>query len=335
MNDVRVLQDLRDIDRVSGEAAAAIDADGYDAVLVSACRYLQAPAVLAHLQTPAAYYCHEPPRRFLQPRCRPDAGPLTPYQRLRALWHAPARAVVDRELAAADRRHVRAARSVLTNSRFTATLIDRYYGRPAEVCGLGVDPLRFQPGGRRGDYVLSVGAIDNHKGFDFLVEALALLPAASRPRLVLAGNYANPGVADHLRRLADRGGVGLTQRVGITDDELAAVYAGAAAFVYASHDEPFGLAVLEAMASGLPVVAVAEGGVVESVVPGETGRLVARDPGAFAGALSEVLADATLARTLGEAGRRRVESEWTWDAAARRLERALEVVATGQKAGVA
>lgn len=335
LNDIRQLQDLREMDRVSAEAATTIDGGGYDAVLVSACRYLQAPAVLAHLRTPAAYYCHEPPRRFLQARCRPDAGPLTPYQRLRLLWHAPARAVVDRALAAADRRHVRAARVVLTNSRFTASLVQHYYGRAAEVCRLGVDALRFQPDPRRRDYILSVGAVDRHKGFDFLVESLALLPAASRPPLVLAGNYTNPAIADHLRRRAAEMSVDLTLRVGLSDGELAMLYAGARAFAYAPFEEPFGLAVLEAMASGLPVVAVAEGGVVESVVSGETGSLVPREPRAFASALAAVLADPGLARALGHAGRRRVESEWTWEAAAGRLEGALEAITVRPQVGVA
>ncbi|MEK7734131.1 MAG: tyrosine-type recombinase/integrase, partial [Pseudomonadota bacterium] len=82
---------------------AAIDAGEYDVVFVNACRFLQAPSVLRYLVTPSVYYCHEPPRRFVQAACRSDAGPLTLYQRLRSSWHAPARKLLDGVLARRDR----------------------------------------------------------------------------------------------------------------------------------------------------------------------------------------------------------------------------------------
>lgn len=328
LNEIRRYRDLDALERVSERAAATIDAAAYDAVLVSACRVLQAPAVLFHLRTPTAYYCHEPPRRFLQPDCRPDAGPLGAYARLRARWHRPAEALLERRLAGWDRRNVAAADTVLTNSAFTAGLVERYYRRRAQVCALGVDAARLRPNGRpAGGYVLSVGAVEHHKGFDLLVEALALVPAALRPRLLIAGNWVNPGVAGHLRTLAQGRAVDLTIRSGVSDDELAAIYGGARAFVYAPRQEPFGLAVLEAMACGLPVVAVAEGGVPESVADGVSGLVVERDARAFAAALMRILEDGRLAAALGQQGRRLAETRWTWESAGRRLEEALASLA--------
>lgn len=333
LNDLRTYQDLARLDDAYRQMAATIDADGYDVVLASACRVVQSPGALRSLRTPAAYYCHEPPRRFIEPARRPDAGPLPLYRRLRSMWHRPATRIIERALAERDRANVASARVVLTNSRFTAGLVRAYYHRVAEVCRLGVDVERIAPGTQAGGYVLSVGAIDRHKGFGFLIEALQLVPADVRPPLVIAGNYANDAVAGELRAQAEAAGVRLTVRVRVTDAELAALYAGATAFVYAPEREPFGLAVLEAMAAALPVVAVGEGGVLESVRPDVTGLLAPRRADAFATALERVLADPALARSLGDEARRVVEREWTWETAARCIEDALERVAGRVPAG--
>jgi glycosyltransferase involved in cell wall biosynthesis len=227
-----------------------------------------------------------------------------------------------------DRRNFAAAGVVLTNSRFTADLIGRYYGREATVCQLGVDAERFHPAdASRGDYVLSVGALEPHKGFDFLIRSVGLLPRESRPELRIVANYVNPGVATDLRRLAEAHGVSLSVMEAVAEDELVAQYQQARVFAYAPHEEPFGLAVLEAMACGVPVVAVAEGGVMESVRSGESGIVTSRDEQAFADALSRVIADRELAQSFGAAGRRLAVTDWTWDAAGRRLESHLADVA--------
>jgi glycosyltransferase involved in cell wall biosynthesis len=332
LNDWRRFSDLNRLERVYRATAEAIDAASYDAVLVNACRFLQAPSLLAHLTTPNVYYCHEPPRRFLQRACREDAGPLTAYQRLRSLWHRPATKLLDSVIARRDRRNFSAADAVLTNSRFTAAVIEKYYDSPAQVCRLGVDTDRFRPStGNRRDYVVSVGALEPHKGFDFVVRSLALLPEVGRPELVIVANYLNPGVATDLHRLARAHGVAMRVMEAVTEDELVALYQGARAFVYAPHEEPFGLAVLEAMACGIPVVAVAEGGVVESVMAGASGLLTDRKESLFAEALSRVLSDGELAMAMGNEGRRLAKTDWSWQAAGRRLEAHLEEVVSGHQ----
>ena len=116
-------------------------------------------------------------------------------------------------------------------------------------------------------------------------------------------------------------------KFGLTDAEVRRAYAQAKAFVWAARLEPFGLVLLEAMASALPIVAVAEGGVLESVSDGRTGLLVERDEAKFAAALKRILADRALSSRLGHDARIEIEENWTWEAAANRLEEQLALVA--------
>jgi glycosyltransferase involved in cell wall biosynthesis len=324
VNDLLQLRDVRRLDEAGREIAARIDAASYDVVLASACQVMHTPSVLRFLRTPNIYYCHEPPRRFLQDECRPDAGPLTAYQRLRAAWHVPAQRFVESALQRYDHQNFMAADSVITNSEFTASLILSYYGRPATVSYLGVDTNYFQPGDRsEPSYVLSVGALEHHKGFDFIVRALARLEQPVRPPLVIVANTVNPGVLSHIMQTANDLDVNVDVRSGISDSQLLEAYQGAALFAYAPFAEPFGLAVIESMASGLPVVAVAEGGVLESVEAGVTGRTTIRDEAAFAEAMGGLLANPRTANAMGIAGRTAACERWTWRAATDRLEASL------------
>ena len=135
-----------------------------------------------------------------------------------------------------------------------------------------------------------------------LIEAFAKaverLPDA---RLVLLGDGPElPAVRD---LIAERG---LSERVELPgpQDDVWPWLAKAHVFALASHYEPLGIAVLEAMAAGLPVVATGVDGIGELVEPGVTGRLVEPgDPAALAAALADVLGNPDAARRMGQAGR--------------------------------
>ena len=97
------------------------------------------------------------------------------------------------------------------------------------------------------------------------------------------------------------------------------VYASADVFLFASQTDTFGNVLLEAQASGLPVVAVAQGGPLSLIDDGETGLLCAADPGALAGAIHQIVDSPLLAERL----RRAALTAWlagrSWDAALGRL----------------
>jgi len=210
---------------------------------------------------------------------------------------------------------------VLVNSRFMAGTIREIYGVNAHVSYLGVDTEHFRPLGlERRRFVLSVGSLTPLKGFDFLVEALGCCPPDRRLPLIIVSNFSNPPEREYLEQMARERQVEL-QLVGHTsEDDLVRLYNEASAVAYAPVREPFGLVPLEAMACGTPIVAVAEGGIPESVIDGRTGLLTSRDPAGFAAALERLVADPAFAGRCGEQGREHVLREWTWDRATSRLE---------------
>jgi glycosyltransferase involved in cell wall biosynthesis len=319
------LVNVRRLQSVALCIARAIDERRYDWVFTHHDLIVQSPYLFRYLRTPSAYYCAEPMREFYEPPvARPYKAPSASTERLQKSWYAPARRAQQMIIKREDRRNVRCASVLLTNSFFSAESIYRAYGLRARVSYLGVDAEQFRPCNlERKPFVLSVGAVAPLKGYEFLIEALAQVAQSMRPAFIVVGNTASSAETRFLKRLAAARGVCVEFRVNVSDAELVTLYNEAQALVYAPILEPFGFAPLEAMACGTPVVAVKEGGVRESVRDGETGFLTARDTRCFAEALQKVMSDVSLARALGVRGREWVLQQWTWDAAYERLMRHL------------
>jgi len=317
----RLCADLGRLSRLSRQAAREIDAGGYDVVFSHDCQLAQNPAVLRFVRTPSLHYCHHGARAHLSQAERssnPGRGVLEGAKRA---YYAAPRALYPWLLTREARQNIECATLVATNSQFSVESLFRVYGVGSRVCFYGIDSSTFRPMGlERDGFVLSVGALHVYKGYRFLVRALGRIPSAKRPRLLIAANSTEPDERTIIEALASEHGVPLAITCVRDDEELARLYNRAAAFVYAPVMEPWGLAPVEAMACGTPVVAVAEGGVRESVVHGETGLLTERDEREFAGALSAVLADAGLARRLGTAGLSRARGLFTWHRTVDRVE---------------
>ena len=212
-------------------------------------------------------------------------------------------------------RSARKAARVFAVSELTKRDLVELYDIPEEkivVTPLGVDPA-FTPEGSSPDgepYALFVGALQPRKDAGAAIEALALMGDGA-PRLVLVGP--DKGGRAEAEHTAGRLGVEVDLRGHVPQEELAALYRGAACLVFPSRYEGFGLPVLEAMASGTPVVATTAGALPE--VAGDAAILVEeRNPVALAGGIERAIADRDRLRAAGleRAGR------YSWAETARR-----------------
>jgi glycosyltransferase involved in cell wall biosynthesis len=200
------------------------------------------------------------------------------YEQARALNEAPAalRPALRMQLAWMRKWDLSASRTVdsyIANSELTRARIKRFYGRESTIIHPPVETRRFTPG-EPGDYLLIVSEIVRHKR---LQVALAAARQAGVPIRVV-GSGPDHAVLSEAYPEAEFVG-------RASDEELAALYAGARAVVVASVEE-FGITAVEAQAAGRPVIAAASGGALETVLDGKTGRLVAPDDvDAFAAAI--------------------------------------------------
>jgi phosphatidylinositol alpha-1,6-mannosyltransferase len=202
-------------------------------------------------------------------------------------------------------------------------------GDRAGILPLGVDAARFHPGTGNGtrdalrqgasNWLLTVTRLVPHKGVDVALDVLGQL----RGRGLDVGYMVvgeGPDAGRLARRAADLGLAGAVRWLGaVPQSELPALYAAADAYLGLSRQEGlevegFGLALLEASASGIPVIAGASGGTGEIVLDGVTGfRVPPLDVAAAADRVERVLTDPSLARRLGAAGRARAASRFSWD----------------------
>ena len=193
----------------------------------------------------------------------------------------------------------------------------------------GIDPERFRRTDRRDalehfgvrePYVLFVGRITDQKGIFDLLAAAPRLPTGVQV-VLCASAPDTPEIEERLKRaVAGRPNVTWIAEM-VAHDPLVQLYSHAAVFACPSVYEPFGLINLEAMACAAPVVACGVGGILEVVEDGVTGLLVPpATPDALAAALARVLGDKALGERMGRAGRRRVESAFSWASVAERTE---------------
>lgn len=240
-------------------------------------------------------YLHTMRSRYLQGGARPDLA-------------------VRRAL---DRRAVRRAAYVLTNSAFTAARASAAYGRTPEILPLGADEALFDVPPRMGDYALYVGRLAPEKGVARLLEWSAATP--------LMLEVVGAGSPSERARLAPLIGPMARLRGPLTGEPLARMYAGARFFAFTPYAEEFGLAALDAMAAAKPVIAVGDGALPELVENGVTGFLV-RDAAEYQRAAQRLIADDALCLRMGLAARERARA-YSWEHHARRIEALCEQVA--------
>jgi glycosyltransferase involved in cell wall biosynthesis len=274
--------------------------------------------ILPRWRGSVVYHCFEPPRVLYQDR----VSILRSVGAMRLLL-APLIALYR----PVDRWFVRAVDAITTAGPYSAGRIASVYGRHAQPLTNGLDHAALDAA--RAIAVaprfslLTVNTLHPRKRVDLVLCALALLvhpigQARTPPTLQVVG--AGPE-RRRLESLARQ--LGLQERVRfagfVADDDLPHHYCAALCYVHAAREESLGLTVGEAAYCGLPVVAVAEGGVVDNVDDGRTGRLVDATAPAIAAAIEEILSSPAKAREMGAAGRDLVASRFSWQRGAEEL----------------
>ena len=189
------------------------------------------------------------------------------------------------------------------------------------------DPARRAYGLDGGPWLLTVARLDFHKGIDTVIRALPAIRVAFP-----TARYAVAGIGSRraaLERLVAELGLGDAVRLlgFVPDPGLPALYNAADLFLLVSRRydllvEGFGISIVEASASGLPVIVGRSGGIPDAVREEETGLVVdPDDPAAVAAAAIRLLGDEALRRRMGTAGRAAVEAYYNWDRAAADLRR--------------
>jgi glycosyltransferase involved in cell wall biosynthesis len=263
--------------------ALDIKSKKYDYIFVHPSKFTQAPFLLRFLSNKCIYYCQEPLRMVYDPVISSDLkNILFPKNLYESLARSMRKGI--------DMKNFNSAKIILANSNYSRRFIEKSYGKKAQVCYLGVDADVFVPLNQ--NKVIDVLFIGNKDiGYNFLDKLSEIFKNKINIKAIFRGNG----------------------KPNITDTELVNVYNKSKVLVALNHNEPFGLIPLEAMASGIPVIAVNEGGYKESVVDGKTGFLIRREGSDLYEKVKKILSNDKMRKDMGIAARENILKNWTWE----------------------
>ena len=330
------LREAKALDEHCRRCAHEINRGGFDILFANSSIIQAVSSIGRYVKTTKVLYLQEPNRWLYE--ARGDGLPWVAIPPVSRPWMHPRymrwflfnliRTQQLRVLARDERLNANAFDLILVNSYFSRESLLRAYGLDSTVCYLGVDTQLFvNHNHARENFVVGMGELSPHKNVGFIIKAVGQI-AVARPRLVWIANRCSELYYEEMRNLAESCEVNFEARTSIGDNELVKTLNRAAAMVYAPRLEPFGLAPLEANACGLPVVAVAEGGVREAIIDGVNGLLVQHQPQAMARAIERLRDDKDLTAQLSKSGSQLVQEKWSVNSAVERLERQLTQAVT-------
>ncbi len=195
---------------------------------------------------------------------------------------------------------------IIANSISVQKRVKKFLNRSSKVVYPPVDVSRFRFE-EYGDFWLSVNRLYPEKRIELQIEAFRRLPDE---KLLIVGGYAKADrssayATDLLRKFPDN----IMLLGNVPEEELILLYSKCKAFIITSREEPFGMAPVEAMASGKAVVAIREGGFLETIVDGSTGFLVKPDVPEIVSAINKISREPSLfkEKCIEQAGKFSVE----------------------------
>jgi len=224
-----------------------------------------------------------------------------------------------------ERYSAKRADAVIVVSRENKEDIVSQYGIPenkVRVIHNGIDPDRFGISDLDTNRIVYVGRLHERKGVDRLLLSFKKVLDEMDAGLTIVGSGEMEGP---LKELAKKLDIEKSVRFSgfVDDDKIPGLYSSSSIFVMPSYYEGFGIVLLEAMASGLPVVATATGGAPELIENGVNGFLVTHEN--MHESIISLLQDKALRKTCGARNRKIAADQYSWDAIA---DRTLEVYKT-------
>lgn len=262
--------------------ASIIKKNDYDLILINPSKFTQAPFLLRFIEK-SVYFCEEPLRIIYDDLFKISENISIPKK----LYEKTNRKIRK----AIDGNNIHCAGIVLANSEFSKSNIREAYGIETEVCYLGVNTDKFkQLNLKKSQDILFVGDKSNVEGYDLLESTLKLYKEKPSVKYIVRNEHGK----------------------GITEKELINEFNKSKIALALSRNEPFGLLPLEAMACGVPVIAVSEGGLKESVLDDRTGYLISRDKVELKEKIDNLLNNDELRNKMGKTGRTHMLSKFTW-----------------------
>lgn len=308
--------------------AEEINKGSFDLLFANISTFFQSTAIGKFTRLPSVFYLPEPARWLYE--AQPEQRWMSFIGDTKRSWFVRKyHWLVDlgemesrRLLIRSEIENARCFSKIIVNSRFTRENVSRSYGLESSVSYLGIDCNKFRPTGEeRASFVIGLGSLHFTKGPDRAIEAIAKISREKRPTLVWVGNVADLQYSKVIRNLAMQKGVLFDLKVMVSDVELISLLSRARCMIYTSRLEPFGLAPLEANACGTAVVAVAEGGVRETIIDCVNGFLVQDAMGAeMAAKIKRLIDSVDAANRMGLKARNHVLEHWPLEKAIDTLE---------------
>ncbi len=253
----------------------------------------KSPYILRYSSLPKIYICQEVMREYYDDR---HINNQTLKDKIINIIRMPVKYI--------DKSNLRSKNLiVVANSKFSKKMIDMVYNVKSLVLYPGINTDKFERiiVRKKLNQVISVGAINSLKGYEFLIEVISKIEKSIRPKFIIVGNGYNKAYLNRIVTLAKTLNVTLKIKVGISEKELIREYHKSKLFLYSPLNEPFGIVVEEAMACGLPLVVAIGGGGYNEIITEKNGLILSRNNHSnWAEAISDLLVNEKILIKYGE-----------------------------------
>lgn len=275
--------------------ATEINQQKFDFVIVTHDYFTKSPYICRYLKSKVYYLLHEPQREFYENfkiHC------LDVKDLVANILRFPIKLIEIQNTKFVDKIYV--------NSKYSQGVIKKIFGRESTIIYPRVDTEYFCPDRKvkKENLILSIGGLSKVKGHDFIIKSL--YPLLGRYTLVIIGSGRNKDL-EYLKKLASNKRKFIRFESNFSDYKILNLYRKSLLLCIGARLEPFGLTSLEAQSVGTPVVGVAEGGIPETIINGETGYTVPRESTAFLEAVIKTLANY---HHLGRKARQKMRQNW-------------------------